>query len=100
MKIKENKIIFLGSIFILLMILISSLWNVQSAQKQTQIVADSISNFYMEELKDHSIDASIGAIVLSEGKSADFEHCYKLVDDGLYESKKKNGRSAITFAKN
>ena len=50
MKIKENKIILIGGIVVLLLIVASTIWNMESAKSQTHTVAENLSNFYMEEL--------------------------------------------------
>ncbi len=70
-----------------------------TADKVIKRFINSLKAISIPELEGHTIDASIGALVLPEGQSADFAYCYKLVDDGVYESKKTDGRSAVTFAK-
>ncbi len=71
----------------------------ETAGKVMKRFIDSLNEIHIPELQGHSIDASIGAIVLEAGKEMDFAICYKLVDDGVYMSKKTEGRSAVTFAK-
>jgi diguanylate cyclase (GGDEF)-like protein len=69
------------------------------ADKVIKRFIDGLKKISIPELQGNSIDASIGALVLPEGETFDFAYCYKLVDDGVYESKKTNGRSEVTFAK-
>ncbi len=69
----------------------------KTAGKVIKRFIDGLKSISIPELEGHSVDASIGALVLTEGKAADFAHCYKLADDGVYESKKTDGCSAVTF---
>ena len=75
-----------------------------AAEVHDKKVAQSIINRFIDNLKtivipelgDTSITASIGAIILQEGEKADFADNYKLIDKGVYESKKVKG-SHVTF---
>ena len=75
-----------------------------AAEVHDKKVAKSIINRFIENLKtieipelgDKSVTASIGAIIIEEGKPADFGDNYKLIDKGVYESKKIAG-SYVTF---
>ena len=69
----------------------------KTAGKVIKRFIDGLKSISIPELEGHSVDASIGALVLTEGKAADFAHCYKLADEGVYESKKTDGCSAVTF---
>lgn len=70
----------------------------ESANKVIKRFIDSLKEIVIPELEGHPINASIGAIVVESGVLEDFTRCYKLVDDGVYASKKIDG-SAVTFAK-
>ena len=67
-------------------------------------IANEIINRFIENLKtivipeigDRPVTASIGAIIIKEGEPADFADNYKLIDSGVYESKKIEG-SFVTF---
>ena len=69
-----------------------------------KIIAEAIINRFIEnlktikiaELEGISITASIGAIILPQGEAADFGDNYKLIDKGVYMSKKVEG-SHVTF---
>ncbi len=75
-----------------------------AAEVHDKKVAQSIINRFIENLKtivipelgDRSVTASIGATIIEEGKPADFGDNYKLIDKGVYESKKIAG-SYVTF---
>ena len=75
-----------------------------AAEVHDKKVAKSIINRFIENLKtieipelgDRSVTASIGAIMIEPGKPADFGYNYKLIDKGVYESKKIAG-SYVTF---
>ncbi len=69
----------------------------ETANKVISRFIEGLKRISIPELKGHSVDASIGALVLPEGETADFATCYKLVDEGVYNSKKIDGRSAVTF---
>jgi len=77
------------------------------AQVHKEETARTIINRFIEGLKkisipelgDRPITASIGAVVLPEGEETDFTSNYKLADQGVYESKKVKGQSAVTFFK-
>jgi len=71
----------------------------EAANKVIKRFVDGLKKIVIPELEGHPINASIGAIVVNAGEHEDFARCYKLVDDGVYESKKIDGQSAITFAK-
>jgi len=71
--------------------------NDQSAGKVISRFIEALKSISIPELQGRPVDASIGAIVLPEGDAADFATCYKLVDEGVYQSKKIDGRSAVTF---
>lgn len=57
---------------------------------------DNLKTIEISELGDSKITASIGAIILEQGEPADFADNYKLIDKGVYESKKVKG-SHVTF---
>ena len=75
-----------------------------AAEVHDKKIANSIINRFIENLKtivipelgDTEITASIGAIIVPEGEAADFGDSYKLIDKGVYESKKVTG-SHVTF---
>ena len=75
-----------------------------AAEVHDKKVAKSIINRFIENLKnivipelgDTEITASIGAIIVQPGEPADFADNYKLIDNGVYESKKVSG-SYVTF---
>ncbi len=75
-----------------------------AAEVQDKKIAKSIINRFIDNLKtieiselgDSKITASIGAIILEQGEPADFADNYKLIDKGVYESKKVKG-SHVTF---
>ncbi len=74
MNIKENKVIFTGGILVMLLIIVSTVWNVQSAQKQTQDVAESVSDFYVEELANRRVT------IISDALKQNFQYMYNAVD--------------------
>ena len=74
MNIKENKVIFTGGILVLLLIIVSTLWNVQSAQKQTQAVAESVSDFYVEELANRRVT------IISDALKQNFQYMNNALD--------------------
>ena len=57
---------------------------------------DNLKTIVISELGDTEITASIGAVIIPQGEAADFGENYKLVDKGVYESKKVKG-SHVTF---
>ena len=64
-----------------------------------QIIKRFISNLetiVIPELGDRTITASIGATIIKPGDPVIFAEKYKLVDEGVYESKKIDG-SHVTF---
>ena len=75
-----------------------------AAEVHDKKVADAIINRFIDNLKtivipelgETAITASIGAIILPQGETADFPDNYKLIDKGVYESKKIKG-SHVTF---
>lgn len=69
----------------------------KTARKVIKRFTDNLTSISIPELGDYPVTASIGAVVIEEGKSADFAENYKLVDQGVYESKKVKGKSAVTF---
>ena len=65
----------------------------------TQIINRFIANLekiVIPELGDRKITASIGATIIKQGESVNFADKYKLIDEGVYESKKIEG-SQVTF---
>ena len=74
MKSKENKIVLTGGVFVLLLLIISTVWNVHSAQKQTQLVADSVSNFYIEELANRRV------AIISDALKQNFQYMQNALD--------------------
>ena len=71
--------------------------NDETADKVIKRFIEGLKTISIPELQGRSIDVSIGALVLPENQTADFTTCYKLVDEGVYRSKKIDGRSAVTF---
>ena len=71
--------------------------NDETARKVIDRFIEALKTISIPELQGRAVDTSIGAVVLPEGQPADFAHYYKLVDQGVYESKKIDGRSAVTF---
>lgn len=71
--------------------------NDETADKVIKRFIEGLKTISIPELQGRSIDVSIGALVLPENQTADFSTCYKLVDEGVYQSKKIGGRSAVTF---
>ena len=69
----------------------------KTARKVIKRFTDNLTSISIPELGDYPVTASIGAVVIEEGKPADFAENYKLVDQGVYESKKVKGKSAVTF---
>ena len=75
-----------------------------AAEVTTKKIANQIINRFIAnletivipELGDRTITASIGATILKPGTPAQFAALYKLVDEGVYESKKVEG-SHVTF---
>ena len=67
------------------------------AQKVIDRFIDGLTKISIPEMEGRPVYASTGMLVLPEGKRADFVTCYKLVDEGVYESKKVQGSSAVTF---
>ncbi len=75
-----------------------------AAEVHDKKIANSIINRFIENLKtivipelgDTEITVSIGALIVPEGEAADFGDSYKLIDKGVYESKKVTG-SHVTF---
>ncbi len=64
-----------------------------------QIISRFIANLetiVIQELGDRTITASIGATIIPSGTPVNFAEKYKLVDEGVYESKKVEG-SHVTF---
>ena len=68
MNVKENKVVFTGGIIVLLLIIVSTIWNVQSAQKQTHAVAESVSDFYIEELANRRVS------IISDSLKQNFQY--------------------------
>ena len=72
---------------------------VQDKKVANQIInrfIENLKDIVIEELGDKPITASIGATIIKSGEPADFGPNYKLVDSGVYESKKFAG-SYVTF---
>ena len=75
-----------------------------AAEVHEKKVAQQIINRFIENLKsivipelgDKPVTASIGATIVEAGEPADFGDNYKLIDQGVYESKKVEG-SFVTF---
>ncbi len=57
---------------------------------------DNLKTIVISELEETAITANISAIILPQGETADFTDNYKLIDKGVYESKKIKG-SHVTF---
>ena len=79
-------------------------YSAYAAEVHDKKVADAIIKRFMDNLKtivipelgDIAITASIGAIIIPQGEAADFGDNYKLIDKGVYKSKKVEG-SHVTF---
>ena len=72
---------------------------VQTKKIANQIINRFISNLetiVIPELGDRTITASIGATIIKPGEPVNFADKYKLIDEGVYESKKVEG-SQVTF---
>ena len=75
-----------------------------AAEVHDKKIANEIINRFIENLKtivipeigDRPVTASIGATIIKSGEPADFGDNYKLIDSGVYESKKVEG-SYVTF---
>ena len=75
-----------------------------AAEVHSKDVAQKIINRFIENLKaieipelgDRPVTASIGATIVEAREPADFGDNYKLIDQGVYESKKVEG-SFVTF---
>ena len=75
-----------------------------AAEVTTKKIANQIINRFISnletivipELGDRTITASIGATIIKPGTSVNFAEKYKLIDEGVYESKKVEG-SHVTF---
>ena len=75
-----------------------------AAEVTTKKIANQIIKRFIEklekivipELGDRTITASIGATIIEAGTPVNFAEKYKLVDEGVYESKKTEG-SHVTF---
>lgn len=74
MKSKENKIALTGGILVLFLLIIATVWNVHSAQRQTQLVADSVSNFYIEELANRRV------AIISDALKHNFQYMQNALD--------------------
>ena len=57
---------------------------------------EKLEKIVIPELGDRTITASIGATIIEAGTPVNFAEKYKLVDEGVYESKKTEG-SHVTF---
>lgn len=57
---------------------------------------DNLKTIVIPELEDKAVTASIGATIIESGEAADFGDNYKLIDKGVYKSKKIEG-SHVTF---
>ena len=71
---KKNRILFTGGIIVLFLIVISTIWNVQSAQKQTHIVAEKVSDFYIEELINRRVS------IISDALKQNFQYMRNALD--------------------
>ena len=75
-----------------------------AAEVQTKKVANQIINRFIGNLKtinipelgNRPVTASIGATIIKQGDPVEFTEKYKLIDEGVYESKKVEG-SQVTF---
>ena len=75
-----------------------------AAEVHDKKIAEAIINRFIDNLKtivipeigETAITASIGATIIKSGEPADFGDNYKLIDSGVYESKKVSG-SYVTF---
>ena len=86
---KENRIVLIGGIFVLFLLIISTVWNVHSAQKQTQTVAERLSNFYIEELANRRVS------IISDELKQNFQY----VNNAL-ESITKDDLASISSLRN
>ena len=69
----------------------------ETARKVIKRFEDGLLTIKIPELGDRLITTSIGAMTLPAGEAFDFSQCYRLIDEGVYESKKIKGETAVTF---
>lgn len=75
--------------------------DVNTEERGVQIIQrffDAISNIKFSEVKDLSIELSLGATFIQNNQNIDFEEYYHRIDSCTYKSKKKEGK-AYTFWK-
>ena len=68
----------------------------EEGEKILKRFTEKLAKIDIPEIKSTPITASIGATVIRAGEASDFSEKYKLIDSGVYESKKIKG-SAVTF---
>ncbi len=71
----------------------------KTADRIIKRFTDNLKGISIPELGENPITASIGAVLIKPGKEADFNAYYKLIDKGVYESKKNKNESTVTFKK-
>ena len=69
----------------------------ENARKVIKRFEDGLLTIKIPELGERLITTSIGAMTLPAGEAFDFSQCYRLIDEGVYESKKIKGETAVTF---
>ncbi len=70
--------------------------NIEDAKRALDKFKNALAETYIPELGKNSITVSIGATIVKNGDQSTFPQKYKLVDSGVYESKKKEG-TVVTF---
>ena len=68
----------------------------RNAKKILKRFEENLAEINIPELGDRKICTSVGATIIPDGQKADFSEMYKLIDSGVYESKKVNG-FCVTF---
>ena len=74
----------------------SQVHNKKTAKEIINRFIENLKTIVIPELGDTPVTASIGATVITPGEPTDFTDNYKLIDNGVYESKKVQG-SHVTF---
>ena len=74
----------------------SQVHNKKTAKEIINRFIENLKTIVIPELGDTPVTASIGATIITPGEPADFADNYKLIDNGVYESKKVQG-SHVTF---
>ncbi len=74
MKISRNKIVITGGLLLIINLIVGTSWNVERAQKETQAVAESVSNFYIEELANRRVS------IISDTLNQNFQYITNALD--------------------